>query len=116
MKNVLSFMAIILLSCQKVDVPKGTPKCIKAKIKDEKDDDLKKVYEYQYKERSIYQFIKCPATLNPGNTCDDSLIGFFTDEHCNYVCDASPPIVPNGNPSCVEVYKEATNKKLIWQQ
>ena len=42
------------LGCAKIDVPEGTPKCIKDKIKKEKDKCLDKVYEYDYTGKKVF--------------------------------------------------------------
>ena len=58
---IMTFLSILLfgvflsfLGCEKIDVPEGTPKCIKDKIKKEKDKCLDKVYEYDYTGKKVF--------------------------------------------------------------
>lgn len=108
---VLLGMLLSFSSCEKIDVPKGTPKCIKNKIKKDNDKScLDKVYEYDYAGKKVYLFTyPCPE-------------GCLTliDENCNDVKDV------NGNSICVctiggtncsnDFINNRTNEKLIWQK
>jgi len=95
-----SFLLGILLSmgsCEKVDVPKGTPKCIKQKIREEnkKSGCLKAVYEYECNGTIVYYFeYDCPTFVAMQPTIIDTKCNDFNGCNLNV----------------------ATNKKLIWQR
>ena len=68
MKNIAFalFGLLILVSCNKEDLPKDTPKCISDKIEDIADGDpwnpAAKIYSYQYNGETVYYF--------PAHCCD----------------------------------------------
>ena len=70
MKNTLKTLGILIgiilifSSCEKIDVPHGTPRCIIKKIRQEKDGMLDKVYKYDFNGEDVYKF--CPQ-INTGN-------------------------------------------------
>ena len=107
----VSFLLGMLLSfssCEKIDVPKGTPKCIKQRIKEEVKNNscLEKVYDYDYNGQKVYFFVHY--------NCPDAADGLL-DEHCNRICSFGG-ISGQGSGSCPNFYQERKNEKLIWQK
>ena len=65
--------------CEKVDVPKGTPKCIKKKIKNDSGC-LQSVYEYNYVGEKVYVFaINTSDCIDAGNV--------LYNENCKLLCE-----------------------------
>ena len=78
MKIILFILlTIALLSCKKEE--EGVPICIQNLIDQEIENrnELKVVYQYEYENEIVYEFIRCPSTLNSRNICPDSSVGFF---------------------------------------
>lgn len=104
--SIIIFIITIMLigiSCNKIDLPKDTPRCIKQKIKDEQNSScLQNVYQYSYKNKKAYLFeIKnCPDL---GNS--------VFDEDCNSICGSFW-----GGSNCQEFHSLATDKTLIWSK
>ena len=99
---------IIYTSCEKLDVPKGIPRCIKKKIREEIKENkcLERVIRGEFEGEIVYQFIRCT---------DDSTGGFFLDENCEMYCWSTPPLNPNTDMyPCQYVYKNFLNKELIY--
>jgi hypothetical protein len=94
-------------SCEKIDVPKGTPYCIKKKIRQENDQCLDKVYEYTYQGETVYLFV-------PKN-CPDALYKLY-NENCDLICSPSGGIFGMGDGKCPDFYQKATNEKLIYSK
>ena len=63
LKTILSGILIELfgLACNKYDLPKGTPKCVKKRIKDACKSSCLLVYKYDYKGSEVYLFADNPS-------------------------------------------------------
>lgn len=99
-----------LSSCEKIDVPKGTPSCIKKQIREARSNDHSchdMVYRYDYKGETVYLF------TDDGN-CADALTLIY-DEDCKLICSMGG-INGEGNGQCPDFHQQATNKELIWQE
>jgi len=113
MKKMTPILTIIIgfsltwSSCEKIDVPKGTPKCITRKIKKEKDNCLDKVYEYNYNGELVYLFTP------PINTCFDAWFSLY-NEDCKLICRPAGGMTGLGDGQCPNFYQDAINQKLIW--
>jgi hypothetical protein len=99
--------SLLMGSSEKIDVPKGTPKCIKKKIRQENDKCLYKVYEYTYQGKIVFLFV-------PAN-CPDALYDFY-NENCDLICSPSGGISSNCDGKCTDFYHQTTNEKLIWSK
>ncbi|OFX25367.1 MAG: hypothetical protein A2033_19110 [Bacteroidetes bacterium GWA2_31_9] len=81
MKNTAFILAIIvtfLVSCKKLDIEKGTPKCVEIKIKDFNDNSPcndSRVDKYLFQNNTVYIF-------EPG-TCGDDMTSGVIDFDCN---------------------------------
>lgn len=96
-----------LLSCEKIEVPKDTPSCITKKIKEQKDDCLSKVIEYEYNGNIVYLF-------EPAN-CPEALFNLY-DYDCNFVCSPSGGINGQGDGNCTDFYQTGIEKRIIWSK
>lgn len=105
--TVILGLTFLMGSCEKIDVPKGTPKCIKKKIKEENSKCLDKVYEYSYQGETVYLFV-------PAN-CPDALYTLY-NKNCNLICSPSGGLSGNGDGKCPDFYQQATNKQLIYSK
>lgn len=110
----VSLILAVMLSfggCKKIDVPKGTPKCIKEKIKKDKEKNcLSTVYEYDYLGKKVYFFsYSCP---------EGCLV--LLDENCKDVKDMNGTLIcicTFGGTSCSSDFmNNRTNEKIIWQK
>ena len=109
MNKLLCILLLVALSgsaCKKLDVPKGTPACVKQRIKEMKEAKgkcLDRVYSYDWQGQKIYRFVKC-----------DGFFGFY-DEKCKIICLNSIPLIPDPSiPDCSTVLTQAENETLIW--
>ena len=111
MKNCIGAMALLALftmvfgSCAKVDVPKGTPRCIKKLIKDREDHCLKAVYKYRYQGTEVYLFLP--------DGCPD-LPSVAYNEKCGHICNPDGGLSGNGDGICPEFFSNITDEELIW--
>ena len=106
---VLILPAIMLASCKKIDLPDGTPKCVKKKIKKLRKDDcpsVETVYQYSFQGQTVYVF-------NPKN-CGADLTSEVINDNCETVCWLGGN---TGSTTCngVDFYKEASGEKLLWE-
>ena len=104
-----TFFAVLIffpfIGCEKVDVPKGTPKCIKKEIKENKDrESLASVYAYEWNGETVYYF---DYQDYPGS--------YLLDEECNALC-AGGYVSSWQSAPCKDFFNERTNEKLIWQK
>jgi hypothetical protein len=106
-KILLSLLLTGFFSCEKIDVPKDTPSCIKKKIKEKKEECLDKVLEYEYNGNNVYLF-------EPAN-CPDALFNLY-DENCNHICSPAGGISGNGDGKCNDFYQTSVEKRLIWSK
>lgn len=109
MTLLLTLLAGVILTfsgCEKIE--KGTPKCIKKKIRKDKKEwpFWSKVYEYDYNGQKVYFFI-------PENYPDATSVLY--DESCNQICTFGG-LSGGGTGSCPDFKTLRTNEKLIWQE
>lgn len=109
----ISILVLIMLSysgCEDLDLPDHTPNCIKKRIRKfarSVSCDLGAEVESMYFQgQAVYIF-------NPGN-CGADMSALVVDSDCNEICSLggfTGNLVCNGDT----LYKEATNKRVIWQ-
>jgi len=106
--SIIIFIITIILignSCNKIDVPKDTPRCIKQKIKDEgKESTFQSVYKLTYEGKNIYLLVD---TTNNG-------ISIISNSDCETICSMGGFV--GINESCLEMIKQSTDKTLIWSK
>ena len=113
MKNTLKTLGILIgiilifSSCEKIDVPHGTPRCIIKKIRQEKDNILDKVYKYDYHGEIVYEF--CPPLYTPDGT------SYVYNANCDLICSMGG-YSGQGYGQCPDFGEQATNQELIWSQ
>lgn len=108
-------ICLFACGCTKVDVPKGTPKCIKQEIKEtiKNKTCLKNVHEYDYNGRKVYFF------QDDAKQCSEAC-GYLMDENCLYlkgsngtsICGCAFGQLIN----CNDFFQNRTNEKLIWEK
>jgi hypothetical protein len=107
---ILVSIAILAKNCEKNDVLRGTPDCLRNKIKEELSFCLEKVYSYEYNGKTVY-FLFYP--------CFESCWSLI-DENCNIVKDLENKQVCscdlNGIHCTEDFEKNRTNEKLIWEK
>jgi len=104
---ILIVLSLAWTSCEKIDVPKGTPRCITKKIKKKKGYCLDKVYQYEFNGATVYLFFS--------SSCFDIKQDLY-NEDCDLICSPSGGMNGLGDGQCVNFYQEAINKKLIWSK
>ena len=58
---VALILLIVVIACNKVDVPQGTPSCIRKKIKEDNIHNcLDSVYRYNYLKRCLFVCVSVP--------------------------------------------------------
>jgi hypothetical protein len=107
----LLLLLVVLLSsaCDKLDVPPGTPACIRKKIR------AYETLEHIDKPLSISRWEvdgKTYYTIRP-DCCD--AFNEVWDEHCNYVCAPSGGISGQGDGNCPTWTEEGTTT-VIWER
>jgi hypothetical protein len=103
------FLMLFIISCKKVDVPRGTPYCIKKKIRElEKDGHCIKVYECLYHEERVYYFFMDCTNLDPEK-------GEAYNDKCNTICGNVFCFCPE-IPRCPDIWQKSTDKKLIYSK
>lgn len=113
LSNILVFNLIILftvffcVSCSKLDVPNGTPHCIKSKIRKFSKNDLStgEVWQYDFNGKVVYYF--------PPQCCDR--MSALYDSKCNLLCHPDGGFSGGGDGNCNDFFKNRTNGKLIWK-
>lgn len=108
-KTVIVFFIVGLIGCEKLDVPKGTPRCIKKEIKKQKDNGLGFVYSYQYKGETVYLFGNISNAII--GDCNSIKRDLYTED-CDLIC--SPTCTGSGDARCPDFWQEATGEKEIW--
>jgi hypothetical protein len=98
------FLLIGNIACKKVDVPKGTPSCIKKEIR-KHEECISNVIKYEYQGKTVYLF-------EPASAPSCSYIVY--DENCDYLCSPSGGIDGNGDGKCPDFYQTAIKKEIIW--
>jgi len=112
LKTYLLWCSIVIISaaaCHKLDVPSGTPSCIKDKInaikEEERRDPPGSVWRYDYNGETVY-FI-------PSYCCD--IPSELYDEKCNFICSPDGGITGAGDGQCTDFFNKRTNEQLIWK-
>jgi len=107
--TLILFLAIATISCNKLDIEKGTPRCIKKKIKDINDKTTcsgTKVDEYTFQGNTVYAFEN----------------GFCGGERTTLIFDSDCKVIGNmggltGNTQVNgESFSNATFIKTIWEK
>lgn len=107
--QLLFFMIIVLASCNKSDIKKGTPDCIVHKINDfdkESGCDDRKVDRYKFQGQDVYVF-------EPG-TCGADMTSEVVDDQCNtlgYLGGITGNTEING-----EFFSSASFQENIWKK
>jgi len=97
-KTVLFIM--IILSCNKFDLPKNTPSCIKRNIK--KNDCIEKVLQYEYNSKKVYVILF-------GRNC--VFLDTPSPEYYNEDCE----LILTKKEELDEFIKNSTKKTIIWE-
>lgn len=101
--------ALLFFSCEKLDVPKGTPKCIVKKInkiaKNEVWNPPAKIYSYSYKGETVFYF--------PPRCCD--IPSEVYDEDCNSICSPDGGFSGSGDGNCDDFFDLRADEKLVWE-
>ena len=102
-------IVFILNSCNKLDLPKDTPKCIVDKIEDIADGDgwnpVAKIYSYNYNGQKVYFF--------PSHCCD--VPSRVYDGNCNLICSPDGGLTGSGDGLCNDFFSTRTDEILIWE-
>lgn len=99
------FSFFLFSGCEKLDVPKDTPACIKSKIRNAEKHNIESIYEYTYNGKTVY--------LINANCCDWQ--NELYDDNCNLLCAPTGGIGGGGDGQCPDFAQNKTNEKLIWQ-
>ncbi len=104
LKFLIYLISLTILSCEKNDVPKEIPNCIKDKIKEGENNCLETVFEYDYNGKKVYLFnYPCPEGCQ-----------LLLDEKCvnTNVCTCT-----FGGTFCDNDFlTHKSNEKLIWKK
>ncbi len=109
-KNILSmiFLIVVILSCNKFDLPKDTPDCIIEHIKRTKKDKCcisETIYKYTYNGTDLYYFeTNCPCRIYVSEVYIPVI-----DEKCNILFNSSDTLKWN------DFIKYRTNEKIIYK-
>ncbi len=97
--SCLFLLSIFLFSCEKLDVPDGTPSCIKQKIRKMENDPERygglKIERWDHEGKSYYLF-------PPPRHSADMYVDLF-DPYCEYVCSPYGGIHGNGSGTCPDL-------------
>ncbi len=97
-----------LVACEEIDVPRGTPSCIKSKIRDIQKEPVRNppaaIWQCEYQGQTVYYI--------PSYCCDN--YSELYDEHCNLICHPDGGITGTGDCACTDFFTNRTNVKLIW--
>ncbi len=105
----LFLSALLFVSCEKLDVPKGTPSCIKSRIKavDGKDIVASPVSVSRWEvDGKTYYYLQSAC-------CDQ--FNDLVDEDCNFVCAPDGGITGQGYGNC-PAWTGNVERTLIWEQ
>ena len=107
--SILLLLATFSISCNKLDIEKGTPKCIEKKIKDFNKSSICKnanVEEYTFQGSTVY-------TFSPGNCGADMATEVFNSDckSIGYLGGIDGNTVING-----EEFSKAILIKTIWKK
>ncbi len=103
------FVVLTLTNCQKLDVPKDTPSCVKKEIKKIKSKSVRNppavVWQYEYNDKIVYYI--------PSYCCDAQSQLF--DSECNQICSPDGGITGKGDGKCADFFAKRKNELLIWK-
>ena len=107
---ILSVITIMTVtSCEKLNVPDGTPRCIQKKIREIKSDPVtnpaSSIWKYDYHGQTVYYI--------PPRCCD--IESQLYDDNCNQICSPDGGISGGGDGKCADFFDDRTNEQLIWQ-
>lgn len=107
---LIALAMIIPSACKKIEVPDGTPRCVKQKIRKlqrEECPSVGTVYSYDFQGSKIYVFAP--------KLCAGDLEWEVVNEDCQHVCWLWGF---SGNPICngSDIRAETTNEKIIWEE
>ncbi len=100
--------AMLFSACDKLDLPKGTPSCIKAKIKavDGKDIMATPISVSRWEvDGKTYYYLQSAC-------CDQ--FNELVDEDCNYICAPDGGFTGAGDGNC-PVWTGQVERTLIWE-
>jgi hypothetical protein len=111
--KIFFFLTILLFfSCQKLDLPKDTPKCVKKKIKLESDKGLNEVYKNVYEKAGITGSHYVTYYKLVYISSNDSIGSFISEDCLEFECYIKEPInPPQGATNC---YDNIESSELIW--
>lgn len=99
----------IISSCEKPEVPRDTPDCIKQKIQAIKSASVRnppaQVWKAQYEGKVVYY-------ITP-YCCD--IYGQLYDQECNLICYPDGGIGGSGDGACSDFFETRTDAVLIWK-
>jgi hypothetical protein len=105
----LIFFIFIVLSCEKSDIAKDTPDCIRTKIVAIQEEEVRnppaEVWKYDYRGMEVYYFT--------AYCCD--IPAELYDKDCNFICQPDGGITGCGDGQCADFASERTNGSLIWK-
>ncbi len=109
---LLLLYSLFWIGCKKLDVPKGTPGCIKKEIREISRnkggcDQPLAIYKYEFKGETVY-------FINYGKACGGDMSDIVWDEKCNLICSPAGGITGGGDQKCPDFFQESTNAQLIW--
>jgi hypothetical protein len=103
------FSLLLIISCNKEDLPSDIPNCIGDKIQDIADGDpwipAAKIYKYNYNNQTVYYF--------PAHCCD--VPSKVYDSNCNLICSPDGGLTGSGDGLCNDFFASRTNEELIWE-
>ncbi len=108
MKFAITIIVLItfLTGCEKLDVEKGTPRCVRAEIR-KAGTCTEHVTRYTYKGQTVYVF--------DGDNCDDGAQAII-DDRCRVLCVLGGIAGNHNDPGCPNFWQEVTQPVLIWQR
>lgn len=99
----------IISSCEKPEVPRDTPDCIKQKIAEIKSAPVRnppaQVWKANYEGKVVYY-------ISP-YCCD--IYGQLYDQNCNLICHPDGGIAGSGDGQCPDFFNTRTNAVIIWK-
>lgn len=102
-------LTMALPACKKVDVPAGTPSCIKNKIRKIENEGVRNppatVWQYKYNGKTVYYI--------PPYCCDAT--SELYDDKCNLLCRPDGGFSGGGDGKCPDFFANRTDEKLIWK-
>ncbi len=98
-----------ILSCEKSDIAKGTPDCIRSKIELIQEEEVRnppaEIWKYDYKGMEVYYIT--------AYCCD--IPSELYDSDCNLICHPDGGITGNGDGQCTDFASERSNGSLVWK-